>query len=144
MKFPRNSKILRRPFDFAPFAAVFFLLVIFMAVGMLITTTPGVPLQIPVADDLPGTTRPTVDVAVDATDRLYLDNQLVNERQLKTSLHNTVHSSTEKLTLVIHADKSVTYEQLLHLTQRRHELSANVNLNVSETETEAERGALVI
>jgi biopolymer transport protein ExbD len=115
MKFPRTSKILRSPFDFAPFAAVFFLLVIFLALGMLITT-PGVPLQIPAADDLPGTSRPTVDMAVDALNRFYFENQLVSERQLKTSLHNAVHSTHEQLTLVIHADKSVTYEQLLHLT----------------------------
>ena len=115
MKFPRTSKILRSPFDFAPFAAVFFLLVIFLALGMLITT-PGVPLQIPAADDLPGASRPTVDMAVDALNRFYFENQMVSERQLKTSLHNAVHSTREQLTLVIHADKSVTYDQLIHLT----------------------------
>ena len=116
MKFPRTSKILRSPFDFAPFAAVFFLLVIFLVLGMLITTTPGVPLQIPTADDLPGTSRPTVDLAVDALNRLFYQNQMVTERQLKTSLQKAVHSTPEQLTLVIHADKRVTYEQLLHLT----------------------------
>ena len=46
MKFPRNSRILRSQLDFAPFAAFFFLLVIFVMLGAFITT-PGVPLQLP-------------------------------------------------------------------------------------------------
>jgi biopolymer transport protein ExbD len=116
MKFPRTSKILRSQFDFAPFAAVFFLLVIFVMLSTLITT-PGVPLQLPSADDLPGTSRPTVSVAVDASDRLYFNNLMVNEAQLKTSLHNAVRAERhEPLTLVIHADKLVTYDELMHLT----------------------------
>ena len=36
MKFPRNAKIIRSHFDAAPFAAVFFLLVIFLMLGALI------------------------------------------------------------------------------------------------------------
>lgn len=126
MKFPRTSKILRSPFDFAPFATVFFLLVIFLAVGALITTTPGVPLQIPMADDLPGSSRPTVDLAVDAANRLFFQNQIVTERQLKANLHNAVRRSPEPLTLVIHADRSVTYEQLLHLTMVAREPGINI------------------
>ena len=30
MKFPRNARLLRSPFDVAPFVAVFFLLLIFL------------------------------------------------------------------------------------------------------------------
>ena len=54
MKFPRHSRLLRGPFDMAPFAAVLFLLVIFMMLGALVPT-PGLPLRLPVANDLPGT-----------------------------------------------------------------------------------------
>jgi biopolymer transport protein ExbD len=115
MKFPRNSRILRSQLDFAPFAAFFFLLVIFVMLGAFIST-PGVPLQLPMADDLPGTDKPTVAVAVDAGNRLFYENQMVGEQQLKNSLHTAVHRSRAPLTLVIQADKSVTYEQLLHLT----------------------------
>ena len=53
MKFPRNSKLLHSPFDMAPFAAVLFLLVIFLMLGALAPTS-GLPLQLPVADNLPG------------------------------------------------------------------------------------------
>ena len=115
MKFPRNEKILRSPFEMAPFAAVFFLLIIFVMLSVLLPT-PGVPLQVPVATDLPGIDKPSVSIAVDATGRLYFKNQMVNENQLRSGLGEAAKTAPGPLTLVIHADKTVTYEQLLHLT----------------------------
>ena len=55
MKFPRHSRLLRSPFDMAPFAAVLFLLVIFLMLGALLPTS-GLPLRLPVADDCPAPT----------------------------------------------------------------------------------------
>jgi biopolymer transport protein ExbD len=115
MKFPRNTRLLRSPFDIAPFAAVFFLLVIFMILGALMPT-PGIPLQLPVGDDRPGTDKPTVTMAVDSGGRFYFRNQIVGETELKANLAIAAKNSREPLTLVIHADKSVTYDQLVHLT----------------------------
>ena len=115
MKFPRNSRLLRNPFDIAPFAAVFFLLVIFMLLAALLPT-PGLPLRLPAAGDLPGSDKPTVAVAIDAGGRLYFDNQIVSELQLKTGLRAAANNSPTPLTLVIHADKTATCEQLVHLT----------------------------
>jgi biopolymer transport protein ExbD len=115
MKFPRHSRLLRGPFDMAPFAAVLFLLVIFLMLGALLPT-PGLPLRLPVANGLPGTDRPTVAVALDAGGRLYFANQIVTEDKLKSDLKTAAHKSREPLTLVIHADKAVTFEQLVHLT----------------------------
>ena len=117
MKFPRNTKLLRSPFEMAPFAAVFFLLVIFLMLGVLLPT-PGLPLtlQPPTAADLPGIEKPSVAVAIDSGGRFYFENQIVGEAQLKSSLNNAVKNSRTPLTLVIHADKSVTYEQLVNLT----------------------------
>ena len=116
MKFPRNAKILRSPFEVAPFAAVLFLLVIFLMLGALLPT-PGIPfrLQPPAAGDLPGTGQPTVDMAVDSGGRFYFTNSIVSEAQLNSSLSNAVKISRAPLTLVIHADKSVTEDQLIHL-----------------------------
>jgi biopolymer transport protein ExbD len=117
MKFPRNTRLLRSPFDVAPFAAVFFLLVIFLMLGALLPVQGlHVELQPPTADDLPGTDKPSVAVAVDSSNRLYFANQIVNEAQLSYSLSNAAKNSREPLTLVIHADKSVTFEQLVRLT----------------------------
>ena len=115
MKFPRHSRLLRGPFDMAPFAAVLFLLVVFLMLGGLLYT-PGVSIRPPSADGLPGTDKPTVAVAVDAGGRYYFANQLVGEDKLKAALKIAVRRSREPLTLVIHADKAVTFEQLVRLT----------------------------
>ncbi|MGB8370985.1 MAG: ExbD/TolR family protein [Limisphaerales bacterium] len=116
MKFPRNSRLLRSPFDLAPFAAVFFLLVIFLLLGALLPVQGlRVQLQPPVAGDLPGIDKPTVAVAVDSGGRFYFANQIVSEAQLNSSLSNAVKNSRAPLTLVIHADKTVTEDQLIHL-----------------------------
>ena len=116
MKFTRNSRLLRSPFDKAPFAAVLFLLVIFLMLGALLPT-PGLSLRLPVASDLPGTDKRTVAVAVVAGGRYYFANQMVAENKLKSALKAAVQKSREPLTLVIQADKSVTYDQLVHLAQ---------------------------
>jgi biopolymer transport protein ExbD len=114
MKFPRNAKILRSPFEMAPFAAMFFLLVIFMLLAALLPV-PGVPLQLPVVNDLPGIDRPTVAMAVDSSGRFFFANQMVSDVQLGSDLRDAARKSRAPLTLVIHADKSVTEEQLIHL-----------------------------
>jgi len=120
MKFPRHTRSLRSPFDVAPFAAVFFLLLIFLMLGTLLPV-PGIPLQLPATEnspgkDFPGTERPTVSVAVDAGGRLYFASQIVTGTQLKSELIAAAKKSREPLTLVIHADQTVTYEQLIRLT----------------------------
>jgi biopolymer transport protein ExbD len=115
MKFPRNTRLLRSPFDMAPFAAVFFLLVIFMLLAALLPT-PGIPLRLPLANDLPGTDQPTVAMAVDSSGRFYFANQIVAENELSHQLAAAAKNSPAPLTLVIQADKAVTYDQLVHLT----------------------------
>ena len=98
----------------APFAAVLFLVVIFLMLGALLPT-PGLPLHLPVASDLPGTDKRTVAVALDAGGRYYFANQMVAEDKLTSALRTAAQKSREPLTLVIQADKSVTYDQLIHL-----------------------------
>jgi len=114
MKFPRHSRLLRGPFDMAPYVTVLFLLVIFLMLGGLVYT-PGMLIQPPLADDLPGTDKPTVAVALDAGGRYYFANQIIAESKLKSVLKTTADKSHEPLTLVIHANKTVTYDQLVHL-----------------------------
>ena len=72
-------------------------------------------LQPPVAGDLPGVDKPTVAMAVDSGGRFYFKNQIVtNEMQLSNNLRQAVTGAREPLTLVIHADKSVTEDRLIH------------------------------
>ncbi len=115
MKFPRSAKIIRSHFDVAPFAAVFFCVVIFLLLGALLPTA-GIPLRPPQADDLPGVDKPAIALAVDAGGRLYFENQIVTESQLKTSLAAASKGAREPLTLIIHADRDVTYATLAHLS----------------------------
>jgi biopolymer transport protein ExbD len=117
MKFTRNARLLRSQLDAAPFAAVFFLLVIFMMLGSLIYT-PGarLELQLPQGKGLPGTDKPTVSVAVDADGRLYYENQWLEENLLLNRLREAANMSAEPLTLVVQADKRVPHERLMRLT----------------------------
>jgi len=115
MKFPRNARIFRGQLDAAPFAIVFFLLVIFLMLGSLIYT-PGIRLDLPLADDLPGTDKPTVSVAIDAGGRYYYDNQLVPEKQLAGLLRHAAMASAEPLTLIVQADRAVSTEMLIQVT----------------------------
>ena len=115
MKFPRNARISRSGLDFAPFATVFFLLVIFLMLGRLVYT-PGVRLDLPLANDLPGVDRPSLPVAIDASGRLYFQNQMVGEDVLQAQLRKAAQESVEPLTLVVQADRAVTYEMLVRLS----------------------------
>ena len=116
MKFARNARILRSQLDAAPFAAVFFLLVIFMMLGSLIYT-PGarVELQLPQGKGLPGTDKPTVSVAIDADGRLYYENQWIDEKALLGRLREAASKSSDSLTLVVQADKRVAHERVIRL-----------------------------
>ena len=121
MKFQRNLRIVQGRFDIAPYAAVFFLLIMFVLLLTLVPT-PGLPLRLPQiasptdSDALPGTDRPTINVAVDASGQFYYENQLVDEFNLRADLRAAVEKSSEPLTLVVQADKSVAYENLVRLS----------------------------
>jgi len=117
MKFPRSARIFRGHLDFAPFASVFFLLLLFALLGTLVYT-PGlkVGLDLPQADNLTGTDQPTIAVAVDAAGRYYYENRPVDENELGASLKTAAGKSAEPLTLLVQADKAVAYDYLLRLT----------------------------
>jgi biopolymer transport protein ExbD len=129
MKFPRSAKILRSQFDVAPFAAVFFTLLIFLMLGMMLPV-PGVrmTLEPPTAADLPGVAGPTISMAVDSQGRLYYENRIVTEPVLKTSLRVALQTAPRPPTLVIHADKRVTYDQLAHLALLAREVGITNSL----------------
>jgi biopolymer transport protein ExbD len=115
MKFARNARIFRGQLDAAPFAAVLFLLVMFLYLSALVYT-PGVQLHLPLADSLAGTDKFKVGVAIDANGRLYFENQLIDEPSLRLRLHQAVTRAKEPLILVLHADQAVRYDQLFRVT----------------------------
>jgi biopolymer transport protein ExbD len=115
MKFTRNARIFQGRLDVAPFAAVFFLVAIFVMLTSMVYT-PGVRLELPMADDLPGTDKPTVAVAIDEGGRFYFENQLIGERDLARRLKTVVSALPQRPMLVLQADKRVRYEMLVRLT----------------------------
>ena len=133
MKFPRTAKILRSQFDVAPFAAVFFALLIFLLLAALLPVS-GLRMNLtpPAAADLPGVDGHGLALAVDSQNRLYFENQIVTEAVLKTSLAAAIKGAREPLTLVIHADKTVSYEELVHLALlARQPEFGNTNLTIT-------------
>src|SRR3954462_7264341 len=115
MRFPRNRQIFRGQLDVAAFAGVLFILLILVLLRSQLVFTPGVPIRLPEAGDLPGVIGATVVVAVDASGQYYFNNQLTHERLLRQQLEEKVRASREPLVLVVQADKAVTLEQLQRL-----------------------------
>ncbi len=115
MRFPRNKQIFRGQLDVAAFASVLFILLIFMLLHSQLIFTPGVPIRLPEADDLPGVIGQTRVVSVDASGQYYFDNQLTHERVLRQRLLEEVTASREPLTLVIQADEAVTSSRIMRL-----------------------------
>jgi biopolymer transport protein ExbD len=115
MRFPHNLKIFRGQFDAAPFAGVFFLLVIFLLLHSSMIFIPGVPIRLPETPPLPGVDRPTLVVAVDKDGQFYFESQVCSEDLLKEKLQAAMADATAPLTLVVQADKKVTYETLVRL-----------------------------
>lgn len=115
MRFPRNRQIFRGQLDIAAFAGVIFMLLIFVLLHSRLVFTPGVPIRLPEADELSGVIGHTIVVAVDASGQYYFDNQLTHERLLQRRIAEEVEKSREALTLVIQADKAVTWENLARL-----------------------------
>ena len=114
MKFPRRTRLLRNPFDATAYAAVFFLMVIFVSLGSRLYT-PGVKINLPTAANQPGTDKPSITVAMDEHGRYYFQNRMVEAAALKNSFTAAAKQSPEPLTLVILMDKAVQFEDLLQL-----------------------------
>jgi biopolymer transport protein ExbD len=114
MRFPRHTKVFRGQLDAAPYAGVFFLLALFLLLNSSIVFTPGVPIDLPEAANLPGVTGPTLAIAVDDGSRIYFDNQVTNEERLRQRLRDAV-ASTPDVTLVIQADDDVKWKTVARL-----------------------------
>ena len=104
MRLPRHARIFRGQLDAAPFAGVFFLVLIFITFNSQLVFTPGVRIQLPQADGLPGTTNPTIEVAVDRSGQFYFANQVIAEAELKQRLRAAAEKAKARgsqLTLVV-------------------------------------------
>ena len=115
MKFPRNARMLKGHLDFAPFAAVFFCLLIFVLLASLVYT-PGVHIQLlPAVPGLTGVEGAPVPVELDREGHIYFQDQMINENDLKLRLERLVKQSSRPLALVLLADGKVTTEQQMRV-----------------------------
>ena len=130
MRFPRNARIFRGQLDIAPFASILFLLILFVMLNSLLYT-PGTLLDLPVSDDLAGTDKPSVAVALDGNGRLYFRNSPVSEDEFKGKLREAIRDSDRPLTLVVQADKGVSYGTLNHLWMLAREQGISQILNAT-------------
>jgi biopolymer transport protein ExbD len=115
MRFPHNTKVFRGQLDAAPFMGMLFLLILFLLMNSALVFTPGVPIHLPEAVDLPGAARPSAVVAVDESGHFYFENQLCDEARLKERLRLVVTRSREPVVLVVQADKAARMEVLVRL-----------------------------
>jgi biopolymer transport protein ExbD len=117
MKFPRNARIFRGQLDASPFVGVLFLVAIFLLLNSSLVFLPGVAVRLPEAADLPGLTGPTLTVVVDTNRRLYFRNQVIRENDLLAQLRKAARETKEPPVLVLMADKAVSYDTIIHLTE---------------------------
>jgi biopolymer transport protein ExbD len=115
MRFPRNAKIFRGQLDAAPIAGILFVLVLFLVLSSYLVSTPGVRIELPEAKDLPGTDHPTLVVAVDRNGLFYYENQVIQPAALQLRLQEDVKRFAGPVTLVVQADKAVSYEVIVGL-----------------------------
>lgn len=135
MRFPHNVKIFRGQLDAAPFAGVFFLLLIFIFAQSSLIFTPGVPIHLPESVHLPGVTNLTVSLAVDADGLVYFENQVTSEDQLREQLRRKITPASQPITLVIQADKQVRYETLINLAVLARDVGIQEALLATRTPT---------
>jgi len=118
MKFPRHAKIFRGQLDVAPFAAVFFCLLLLLTLKSTFVFTPGVSVELPVAEGLPGVAGPTAVVTVDRSGQFFWENQVVDARGLRARLETAARNPaarSEGVTLIIQADRAVAFESIVNL-----------------------------
>jgi biopolymer transport protein ExbD len=134
MKLPRNAKIFRGQLDAAPFAAVTFLLLIFLLLSSKLVTTPGVRIAIDLPQvpyHVPGTTNLSVVVAVDIAGQYYYKGVSIAEDKLFTELKALAEQSKD-LALEIRADQSANLGKAFRLWSMAGEIGFKEALIVAK------------
>ena len=116
MRLPRNARIFRGRLDAGPFVGVFFILLMFILLHTSLVSHPGVGINLPASDRMPGPEGPTVVVAIDSAGAVYFENQAIHQSELELRLRDRVAGLKQPVTLVVQADKSVAYSTLVGLS----------------------------
>ena len=116
MKYPRNAKPFTGQLDVAPFAGVFFLLVLMLLLHTYMVPPSGISIDLPIADvsDSEGA-HPSLVVTVDRAEQFYFDHQVIRESDLRVRLAANAHLSPQPLTLLVQGDESVGHAAIVRL-----------------------------
>jgi biopolymer transport protein ExbD len=102
--------------DVAPFACVFFLLVIFLLLLTHLAPLPGVPVTLPESETLEIPLGPDwLVVVVDDQGRFYFEQQMTSEVRLQADLVAKLRQAGAALPLVVQADAGVPLRDLVRL-----------------------------
>lgn len=118
MRFSRHARIFKGQLDAAPFAGVFFLVLIFITFNSQLVFTQGKRIDLPTGEAMPGTTHPTARVYVDPSGQFYFENQIIPAPILQQRLEIAVANARqhgEQLSLLVFADKLTPNEHLFRL-----------------------------
>ncbi len=117
MRFPRRARLFTGQLDVAPIASLFFLLLTLLLFQTYLVPPPGVRIELPRVSlpNLPATANPWMAVAVDQVGRIYFENQIITEDELRLRLAARVRRSTEPVSLLLQADGSVSQEVVMRL-----------------------------
>lgn len=140
MRYPRNAKIFRGQLDAAPFAGVFFCLLLFVLLASNLVFTPGVKIDLAQADDLPGVTNPSVVVAVSANGAYYYRNRSITEGELREELRGAVleaNGKDRKLVLVALLDEELDSRALVRLAELARQAGITEMLQATRPRFEA-------
>jgi len=121
VKFQRNLKVFTGQLTVAPFAAVAFLLLIFLTLNTVLVHTPGVRLSLPGNTGEGGPSYPSLAIAVDRSGQLFFEQQAIGLESLKAKLSQRVKESKAPLTLVVQADARAIYGDLLPISKLAEE-----------------------
>jgi|YelNatPaOPRAMG01_1025707.scaffolds.fasta_scaffold01713_10 biopolymer transport protein ExbD len=116
MRFPLRVHIFRGQLEAAPFLGLFMLLLMLLLFSSRLVSVPGVPIQLPQTEPLPGLTEPMLVVAVDRHGQFYFEHQVCDPATLRARLATRVSSEPRLPALVVEADRDVRYEVLVRLS----------------------------
>lgn len=116
MRFPRNAKIFRGQFDPAPWAGLFFILIIFWMLRSELLFYPGVAIHLPEGQVSNGVSRPLAVVVMDVDGGIYLDNQLIDTSGLVERLMGLKANWVgDRLVVVLEIDKRIPWGEAARL-----------------------------
>lgn len=117
MRFQRHLKPFTGRLDLAPFAGVFFLLVLFLLLQSQLAPLPGLRINLPMLEGTNVMTGPgaSLVLTVDRNELVYFDHQVIGDTDLRDRLQGKVKLSREPLTLLIQADETVKHAAIVRV-----------------------------